>query len=140
MTGLPITGTNGRVSAELNLLLVDDDPAVLQFLNCVLADQRLQIRNAANESECLDCVARHPIDLVITDLVLRDGGGGLAIIRALRNSHPNLPVILMSGAANGSFVEAAKRLGAWSILQKPLDMDKLIGLVEELRHRPRATP
>lgn len=127
------------MSAELNLLLVDDDPAVLQFLDCLLADHGFQIRTAANEAECLDCVARHPIDLVITDLVLRDGGGGLAIIRALRQSHPNLPVILISGAATGSFAEVAKRLGVWSILQKPLDTDKLLGIVEELRQRPRAT-
>ena len=127
------------MSAELNLLLVDDDPEVLQFLDCFLADQGFQIRTAANETECLDCVARHPIDLVITDLVLRDGGGGLAIIRTLRHSHPNLPVILISGAASGSFIEAAKRLGVWAILQKPLDTDKLLGVVEELRQRPRAT-
>ena len=128
------------MSAELNLLLVDDDPAVLQFLDCLLADQGFQIRTAANEADCLDCVAQHPVDLVITDLVLRDGGGGLAIIRALRHSHPNLPVILMSGAASGSFIEAAKRLGVWAILQKPLDTDKLLGFVEELRQKPRATP
>ena len=125
--------------AELNLLLVDDDPAVLQYLDYFLADQGFQIRTAANEAECLDCVAQHPIDLVITDLVLRDGGGGLAIIRALRQSHPNLPVILISGAASGSFIEAAKRLGVWAILQKPMDTDKLLGIVEELRQRPRAT-
>jgi DNA-binding NtrC family response regulator len=110
---------------------------VLQFLDCLLADQGFQIQTAANEAECLDCVARHSIDLVITDLVLRDGGGGLAIIRALRHSHPNLPVILISGAASGSFVEAAKRLGVWSILHKPLDTDKLLGILEEFRQRPR---
>jgi len=127
------------VSAELNLLLVDDDPDVLQFLDCFFADQGFQIRTAANEAECLDCVARHPIDLVITDLVLRDGGGGLAIIRALRHSHPNLPIVLISGASGGSFSEAAKRLGVRSILQKPLDTEKLLGIVEELRQRPRAT-
>ena len=127
------------MSAELNLLLVDDDPTVLQFLDFFLTHQGFQIRTAANEAECLNCVAQHPIDLVITDLVLSGGGGGLAIIRALRHSHPNLPVILISGAASGSFIEASKRLGVWSILQIPLDTEKLLALVEELRQRPRAT-
>ena len=125
--------------AELKVLLVDDDPAVLQYLDCLLTDQGFQIRTAANEAECMECVTQHPIDLVITDLVLLDGGGGFAIIRALRHSHPDLPVILISGAASGSFIEAAKRLGVWSILQKPLDTEKLLALVEELRQRPRAT-
>jgi len=74
---------------------------------------------------------------VITDLVLRGGGGGLAILRALKRSHPDLPVILISGAAQGGFAEAAKRLGVWAILQKPVDPDTLLGLVEELRQRPR---
>ncbi len=83
-------------------------------------------------------MAQHPIDLVITDLVLRGGGGGLAIMRALKRSHPDLPVILISGAAQGGFAEAAKRLGVWKILQKPVDSDTLLGLLEELRQRPRA--
>jgi len=134
-----MTGGSGEVPAERNLLLVDDDPAVLQYLEWLLADQGFQIMTATSEAECLECVARQPIDLVITDLVLGDGGGGLAIIGALRHSHPNLPVIMMSGAASGSFIEAAKRLGVWAILQKPLDTDKLLGILEELRQRPRAS-
>ena len=122
-----------------NLLVVDDDPAVLQYLESVLTGRGFQIRTAANEAACLECVAQYPIDLVITDLVLRGGGGGLAIMRSLKRSHPDLPVILISGAAQGGFAEAAKRLGVWAILQKPVDSDTLLGLVEELRQRPRAT-
>ncbi len=120
-----------------NLLLVDDDPAVLRYLESILADRGFQIQTAASEAACLECAAQHPIDLVITDLVLRGGGGGLAILRALKRSHPDLPVILISGAAQGGFAEAAKRLGVWAILHKPVDPDTLLGLLEELRHRPR---
>jgi len=94
-----------------SLLLVDDDPAVLQYLSCVLDEGGFQTRTAADGAACMDCVNQYPIDLVITDLVLRGAGDGLAIIRALKQSHLELPVILMSGAAQGGFAYAAKRLG-----------------------------
>jgi DNA-binding NtrC family response regulator len=121
-----------------SLLLVDDDPAVLQYLSCVLDDGGFQTRTAADGAACMDCVNRYPIDLVITDLVLRGAGDGLAIIRALKQSHPDLPVILMSGAAQGGFADAAKRLGAAAILQKPVDPVTLLGLVEEVLRKSRA--
>jgi DNA-binding NtrC family response regulator len=124
--------TNGR-----NLLLVDDDPAVLRFLSTVFDDPKFHVRTAADGTACLDCVNQYPIDLVITDLVLRGSMDGLALIRALSHSHPNLPVILVSGAAQGGFADAAKRLGAAAILRKPLDPDALVGLVEELLRKQR---
>ena len=90
------------------------------------------MRTAADAAACLECVNQHPINLVITDLVLRSPDDGLTIIRALKHSHPDLPVILMSGAAQGGFADAAKRFGAWAILRKPLDLDTLLSLVEQL--------
>ena len=121
------------------LLLVDDDPAVLRYLESILAGRGFEIQTAANEAACLECVAQQPVDLVITDLILRGGGGGLAILRTLKRSHPDLPVILISGAAQGGFAEAAKRWGVWAILQKPVDPDTLLALVDELRQKPRVT-
>jgi two-component system, NtrC family, nitrogen regulation response regulator NtrX len=126
-------GTTHEVQREdRNLLLVDDDPAILEFLSSVLADHGFKIRTAADAAACLECVHQHPINLVITDLVLRGPDDGLAIIRALKLSHPLLPVILMSGAPQGGFADAAKRFGAWAILRKPLDLDTLLSLVEQL--------
>lgn len=117
---------------DRNLLLVDDDPAVLGFLCDVLADHGFKIRTAADAAACLECVNQHPIELVITDLVLRGPDDGITVIRALKHSHPHLPVILMSGAAQGGFADAAKRFGAWAVVRKPLDLETLLGLVEQL--------
>src|SRR5258706_6758575 len=131
-TPLDANATDGRT-----LLLVDDDPAVLRFLSTVFDDPKFHVRTAADATACLDCVKEHPIDLVITDLVLRGSMDGLALIRELNRSHPGLPVILVSGAAQGGFAEAAQRLGASAILREPLDPDGLVGLVEDLLRKPR---
>jgi len=120
-----------------SLLLVDDDPAVLGYLCSVFAEGGFEVRTAANAAACLDCVNQHPVNLVITDLVLRGSEDGLGIVRALKLSHPNLPVILMSGAAKGGFADVARRFGVAAILQKPVDPDTLLGLAEELLRKPR---
>ena len=70
------------------------------------------------------------VDLVITDLVMPEQEG-LETLRRLRVERPNLPVIAISGAFGGSFLETASRLGATATLAKPIDPETLLRAVRK---------
>jgi CheY-like chemotaxis protein len=69
------------------------------------------------------------IDLVITDLVMPEMDG-LELIRSLRQSHPTLPVLAISGASS-DLLKRATELGAVGILEKPFSSDDLLTTVSK---------
>jgi CheY-like chemotaxis protein len=72
-----------------------------------------------------------PVALVITDLGLPDMGG-LDLIHSLRDSHPDLPIVAISGTAVGNSLEVATQLGAIATLQKPFDYGELLAVVGKI--------
>jgi two-component system, cell cycle sensor histidine kinase and response regulator CckA len=75
-------------------------------------------------------IERHPIDLVITDLVMPEQEG-LETLRHLRLTRPELPVIAISGAFGGSFLKTARRFGAIDTLLKPIHSEDLLRAVRQ---------
>jgi DNA-binding NarL/FixJ family response regulator len=73
----------------------------------------------------------HPIDLVITDLLMPEGEG-IETIRHLRKEHPEIRIIAMSGAFGSELLAAARFLGADAILSKPLTPDRVLSCIHSL--------
>jgi len=110
---------------QINLLLVDDEDALLHSIQ-----RRLQLRDfnviAVNRGEKALEVARHqPLDLAILDLKM-PGMSGKDVLIALKRDYPWLEVIILTG--HGSFdPENEKDFGkAYTYLSKPCDLDTLL--------------
>lgn len=99
------------------LLIVDDDPAVLDSLCRVLAPEHEVVRGTHGE-EALRALAGASFDMVITDLSL-PGADGFAILAAARARVPPLPVIVLTGHDEAGPAIRALRLGASDYLVKP---------------------
>ena len=115
------------------ILLVDDDPLVRGTLHAMLARAGYEVEDADNGETALDAYARQPHDLVITDLVMPDVEG-LETIREMRRRFGDVRIIAMSGGGVGSashYLQAAKRLGALSVLSKPFSNDDLLAAIEQ---------
>jgi len=112
------------------VLVVDDEPEIRRLFALVLSQAGFETLAASNGREALESVRNRPIDLVLCDLVMPEKEG-LETIKQLRVSYPYMKVIAISGAFGGSFLRAARLLGASATLCKPVSPEKLVKAVQE---------
>jgi CheY-like chemotaxis protein len=122
------------MTAELNVLIVDDRPDTVRFLAEFMQQRcrRCDVVGGAREATTAMTrrrVAKEPYHLVISDFVMPDIDG-LAFLRELRGKNEDVPFIFMTGyrALNPAFEPEAIALGALAVLDKPVDLTR----VEEL--------
>ncbi len=110
------------------LLLVDDDPELLELLSMRLSAMGYRIHCAESGEQALRILSTEKIHLVISDLCM-DGMDGLALFEAIQVERPGLPVILLT--AHGSIQEAvtATQRGVFGFLTKPVDKRELLDVV-----------
>jgi two-component system cell cycle sensor histidine kinase/response regulator CckA len=118
------------------ILVVDDDDAVRLFLKSVLADAGFLVSEAVNGRQALAMVRKGPEpNVILTDLVMPEQEG-IETIQQLRQQYPAIPVIAMSGALGGEYLQASRLLGAKASISKPILPDELLGIVRSvLEHR-----
>jgi DNA-binding NtrC family response regulator/uroporphyrinogen-III synthase len=115
---------NGRV------LIVDDDPAVRENARVALVGCGFEIDLAADGESALARVAEFRPSVVLADVLAR-GLDGFALLRELRERHPEIGVILMSREASvESALRAVREEGALDYFSKPLDGARLCAAVE----------
>jgi two-component system response regulator PilR (NtrC family) len=120
------------------ILIVDDEPDIRELLEITLGRMKLDTRSARNVGEARDWLARDLFDLCLTDMRLPDGNG-LELVQYIQQSHPQLPVAMIT--AHGSLDTAihALKAGAFDFLTKPVDLNRLRELVNSaLRLHPAA--
>lgn len=116
------------------ILVIDDDAGTRKLLRGVLESQGHGVIEAVNGTEGLWLFHRHPVQLVITDILMPEQEG-LATIRELRQSHPHIRIIAMSGNHNFvglDYLPVAKAFGANRVVAKPFRLRELLGHVREL--------
>jgi two-component system, OmpR family, KDP operon response regulator KdpE len=117
------------------VLVVDDEPPIRKLLRMGLATQGYAILEAPDARTALALLGRETVELVILDLGLPDMRGH-DLLRAVRASHPDLPVVVLSSRDDeGGKVEALD-LGANDYVTKPFGMAELLArLRAALRHQ-----
>jgi two-component system, cell cycle sensor histidine kinase and response regulator CckA len=113
------------------LLIVDDDARVRGLLATLLESEGYSVSQASNGKEALARCHEALPDLVITDLVMPEQEG-LETIHAICREWPHLPVIAISGAFGGAYLDFAKKLGADAVLRKPFEPDVILHEVRRL--------
>jgi two-component system KDP operon response regulator KdpE len=122
-------------SLPLQVLIVDDEPAILRFLRTSLSAQGYQTIEAETGAQALTMLARSRVDVVVLDLGLPDLDG-LEVLKRLRESGSSVPVIVLSSRADEPGKVKALDLGADDYVTKPFGMDELLArLRAALRHR-----
>jgi two-component system response regulator PilR (NtrC family) len=109
---------------RVNLLIVDDEASLRDFLTIVFEEEGWQVETAGSLGEAHAAVQRHEPDVVLCDLMLPDGSG-IDLIRDVRASNPAvLFVMITAHTSTRSAVEALKA-GAVDYIAKPFDIDEL---------------
>ena len=107
-----------------NILVVDDELGMRQFLTHLFQREGHVVRVAENGREALDQLREQAPDLIISDIRMPDMGG-VDLLRAAREMLPEVEVIMMTAFANVDTAREAFLLGAYDFVQKPFDNDLL---------------
>ena len=126
--------TLSRPGSSRSILIVDDDPEVLNLLRFVLEAEGYDIRSARNGREAMARLKEAPVGIILTDLAMPEQDG-IETILAVRKEYPNLRVIAMSGTFATSVLDAARHLGAEAVLAKPIEVDEMLKTLQELHQR-----
>jgi DNA-binding response OmpR family regulator len=112
------------------ILIVDDEPTVLDTLAALFVDEGFGVQTAPDGRVALAMIATAPPDLLITD-VLMPGLDGWAVLAAVREETPALPVIVMSAVERREAGEREVRITDHTVfLRKPFTLAELLALVE----------
>ena len=127
------------------ILVIDDEPFVLDALKRVLATSGVAVIGASTADAGLTAIAESPVDLVIIDVIL-PGMDGVAAIKLIRRDHPELPIIAISGGGNfglnsylpdaistTAYLAACKAAGANGTLAKPFETAELRSLIHQVQ-------
>jgi two-component system nitrogen regulation response regulator NtrX len=107
-----------------SILVVDDEPAILDSLSKILEDEGYEVSLAKSGAEALKMLSTDPHDLVMLDIWMPDMDG-LDTLKHMREQWPRQQVVMMSG--HGSIETAVRsiKLGAYDYIEKPLSLENV---------------
>jgi two-component system nitrogen regulation response regulator NtrX len=111
------------------ILIVDDEQAILQALSAILRDEGYRVTTTADGGAAVKEVAKDPPSAVLLDIWMPEQDG-LETLRQIRETAPQVPVIMMSGHGTIETAIKAIKLGAYDYIEKPLSLDKVLLLVK----------
>src|SRR5687768_1910233 len=112
---------------QAHVLIVDDDPALLQALPQALHLRMsgLTVDTTDTAAAALDRIAECDYDAIVTDIKM-PGMDGLALLAEIRRRQPDTPVLLITGHGEYDLAIRALRGGAYDFIQKPIDRDDFV--------------
>jgi two-component system nitrogen regulation response regulator NtrX len=108
-----------------SILIVDDEPSILQSLSGLLSDEGFEVLTAANGYEALKIVNTEFPDLVLLDIWM-PGIDGIETLKEIKKDNPYIQIIIISGHGTIETAVKATKLGAFDLIEKPLSIDKII--------------
>ena len=120
------------------VLLVDDEPDILELLELTLRKMGLDVDRAGNVREALTKLTARRYDLCLTDMRMPDGNG-LQVVQHIVQNNLDLPVAVITAHGNMENAITALKAGAFDYLTKPVSLDQLRTLVKSALNLPRIT-
>jgi two-component system, NtrC family, nitrogen regulation response regulator NtrX len=114
-----------------DILIVDDEPDICELVAGILQDEGHDTRTARDSDEALSAVVARQPNLVFLDIWLRDSRlDGLQLLDSLKQRHPELPIVMISGHGNKETAVSAIKRGAYDFIEKPFKADRLVLVAE----------
>ncbi|AMY12369.1 Blue-light-activated protein [Luteitalea pratensis] len=135
----PVDSHPTAAAGPRRVVVADDEPGLRLLLVATLRGAGYEVLQATNGLEALRLCEKGRVDLLLTDLVMPDHEG-LETIRRMRQQCPDIPVVAMSGAFDGGFLEVARAMGAAAVIQKPFTPDQVVQVVGRALDERPATP
>jgi len=125
-------------TAVARVLVVDDEPDILELLELALVRMGLQVARASNVRQALQHLDSKPFSLCLTDMRLPDGDG-LEVVKHIAAHHADVPVAVVTAHGNMGNAVAVLKAGAFDYLSKPVALDQLRALVKAALKLPQTS-
>ena len=113
------------------LLVVDDDPDILDLMKAVLEAYHFTVELASNGQEALDRVKAARPDGIFLDLRMPVIEDGYTVLDLLRREYPALPIVVITASQTGDVVQRMRARGAQGCLLKPFDPQDLRAILRD---------
>lgn len=120
---------------EESILVVDDDPEFCKTLKDVLSLKGFHVETETEAHSVMGHLDQnYKLAIILLDLKL-GAVNGIDVLKDIQAKYPGKPVVLVTGYREemGNSIEKARQIGAYTCLYKPLEMDALFQLIEEIR-------
>jgi len=117
---------------QAHVLIVDDDPALLEALPEALRLRMggVTVETADSAAAALDRMAARDYDAILADIKM-PGMDGLALLSEIRRRQPDTPILMITGHGDYDLAVRALRGGAYDFIQKPIDREHVVASLHE---------
>ena len=113
-----------------DILITDDEDDIRSLISDILEDEGYTCRTAGTAEACMKAIEEEAPAAMILDIWLKDSDmDGIDILKSVRRSHPDVPIIIISGHGNIEIAVAAIKQGAYDYIEKPFNIDQLMVVV-----------
>lgn len=117
------------------ILVVDDEPDICRNLADILTDLGHEVVTALDGEQALELIRERPFDVALLDFKM-PGMNGLTLYHEIRKQRPEIVAIIVTAYATPETTASALDAGVWRVLSKPVDLQLLMGLVNEAARQP----
>jgi two-component system nitrogen regulation response regulator NtrX len=129
--------SDGLIMAS-DILIVDDEADIRELVAGILQDEGHGTRTAADSEQALAAVVARRPNLVFLDIGLQGSRlDGLQLLDILKQEHPELPIVMISGHGNIETAVSAIKRGAYDFIEKPFKADRLLLVAERTLENSR---
>ncbi|MBD3763353.1 MAG: sigma-54-dependent Fis family transcriptional regulator [Rhodobacterales bacterium] len=122
----------------MSILIVDDEKDIRELIGDILRDEGYTVRLAGTSDACMAEINAEAPSLMILDIWLKDSRmDGIDILKTVRRSNPDVPVVIISGHGNIEIAVAAIKQGAYDFIEKPFNIDQLMVVVSRAMETSR---
>jgi len=107
------------------VLIVDDEPSIIQSLRGILADEGFEVMTADGGLKALDIIKETIPEIILLDIWMPDIDG-IETLKRIRELYPSVQVIMISGHGTIENAVRATKLGAYDFIEKPLSLEKVL--------------
>src|ERR1700730_11666937 len=123
-----------------DILIVDDEADIRELVSGILQDEGYGARTARDSDDALAAITLRRPSLVFLDIWLQGSRlDGLQLLDSVKQAHPDLPVVMISGHGNIETAVAAIKHGAYDFIAKPFKADRLVLVADRALENSRLT-
>ncbi|WP_248929254.1 response regulator transcription factor [Paenibacillus hamazuiensis] len=118
----------------IRILLVEDEEVIREGISSLIrqvSPHFTVVKEAAHGREALDYLSRNVVDVVITDIRMREMNG-LQLLEKIREKYEDMPLLIISGYSDFSYAQKALQFGVSDYLLKPIDRKQLVCALDKI--------
>ena len=127
---------------KINVMIVEDQAMPRQLFEAIIkTEPEVNLEVSIDNAAIADmCCARHGIDLVLMDVVTKNGASGLAAAEKIKAQNRKVKIIIVTSMPECSYVERAKKIGVEGFWYKDFSVEPILTLVQRVLNGERVYP